>query len=118
MASTPPVPKEAGSPRLAHVEAADDQTLFSVKADAEPTSNMRGKSSHITALDINQNDDTNKRRTSGDAKLADEITESMDIVLTNGHTEPSKTSGLGYVHGMKKQPAYELKPGVGVQYCP
>lgn len=118
MASAPPLPKEAGSPRLAHTETAEDQALFTVKADTEPTSNLRRRSSHITTLRINQNDTNNQPRTSADAKLADEITESMDIVLTNGYTEPTKTSGLGFVNATKVQPAYELKPGVGVQYCP
>ncbi|GHJ87842.1 hypothetical protein NliqN6_4244 [Naganishia liquefaciens] len=79
---------------------------------------MRMASSQNTMSNIKEKDRAQRRRSFRDTNLAQEIPENMDIAPTNGQTEPISIAGSSHVHRMKMQPAYELKPGVGVQYCP
>jgi hypothetical protein len=79
---------------------------------AQQTVMARRKSSLLAP-----DDRIKQHQNSEGVSFAEESTKSIDIVLANGYVHHTDEPTAGIIPKVQVQPAYELKPGVGVQYC-
>lgn len=89
---------------------------WDTRAQNIPTT--RRKSSLLASFNAALKSRTTQRKASKDAGYAKQSTKSIDIELANGYVQQIEQLAVENVTQIELQPAYELRPGVGVQYCP
>lgn len=95
----------------------DRGTTSKTTSDAEHPLKVRRKSSLLASLNSALKSKSKHRKYAKDVELVGENAKSIDIVLSDVRSPVDASLGDGE-RELEMQPAYELKAGVGVQYCP